>query len=208
MVQEIIIELYFDCRCRGDNIIMTSIKHKRFTLPKYSPEILCFFSTDRSTTTLWYTDHREEVIHCTPIVLMNHFCMYCGSTFKGKNDAIKIQYNVRHKLPISIYDNGYNTFFPTRGYENHEVMWISLTHIESIERERYGEGCVHFRNGKELVTNCSYETLISQRNFAGYISYMLLYTKNYEFQKQKRYEYTIPSFEPYGLVGDYPFEHE
>lgn len=94
--------------------------------------------------------------------IINHSCIYFGSSYKGRCDGAKSLLGISYKVPIIIEEVRKSIFFPTGStIAGCNCSWISLNKISKYEK---CEGCskLVFDNNIEEILPISYYSLQNQ----------------------------------------------
>ena len=103
----------------------------------------------------------EYVVEDTPYEVMEHSCIYFGSTFEGRMIGTKDILGSVYKVPIIVEETQKLIFFPTEAVQSENVSWISYNNIRNIEK--YGKKTkIIFDNGSFIIVDCPYFSVKNQ----------------------------------------------
>lgn len=91
----------------------------------------------------------------SPLKLIDESCRYYGSSYAGRLEGIKRVMGIAKKAPIAVSVELSIFFFPHESPSNDSCVWLSHTHIESLEKKDKQRTVVFFSNGESLVVNAS-----------------------------------------------------
>lgn len=130
---------------------------------------------------------REYVIHDSPRKVMDDACKYFGSSLKGRIDGTRDVSNITHKPPIAIDPTSGIYFFPTASPTNAKCIWVSHSHYDYIKSIDAKHTEIYFTNGKSIIVQASYGSLMNQINRTAQFRFALdhrINTLHYAMEKQ------------------------
>ncbi len=95
------------------------------------------------------------IVPCSPLELIDESCRYYGSSYEGRLEGIKRVMGIAKKAPIAVSVELEIFFFPHESPGNHSCVWLSHTHIESLEKVDKRNTIVQFTNGESLLVPAS-----------------------------------------------------
>lgn len=98
-------------------------------------------------------DH-EYVINKSAYSIMDESCKYFGSSYLGRVEGSKNMIGYEYKLPIIVEESRKIIFFPTSSPYSDDCSWISLKHVDNIEKNDNNTILV-FKNGTKVKLNVS-----------------------------------------------------
>ncbi|WP_047986171.1 competence protein ComK [Ornithinibacillus californiensis] len=118
-------------------------------------------------------EESEYVVDKSPSKLIDYACRFFGSSLKGRQDGTKDICGITHKAPISIDPSSGMYFFPTTSPTNSQCSWIAHSHIHHVNRGRDRSTEIVFKNGKKLILDASYGSLMNQIHRTAQFRYLL-----------------------------------
>ncbi len=104
----------------------------------------------------------EYVSTKPPSKLIDAACMFFGSSLKGRQEGTKNISGLTHKVPISIDPASGMYFFPTYSPMSPKCSWIAHSHVDRVKELPEGRTEIIFRNGKTIVLDVSYGSMLNQ----------------------------------------------
>lgn len=95
------------------------------------------------------------IVPLSPKKLIDESCRYYGSSYEGRLEGIKQAMGIMKKAPIAISVELAIFFFPHESPSNHSCVWLSHTHVKSLERKDKRNTVVLFSNGETLIVPAS-----------------------------------------------------
>lgn len=95
------------------------------------------------------------IVPLSPKKLVDYSCRYYGSSYEGRLEGIKQAMGITKKAPIAISVELAIFFFPHESPSNHSCIWLSHTHVDSLERKDKRSTIVLFSNGETLTVPAS-----------------------------------------------------
>ncbi len=93
--------------------------------------------------------------------VMDHSCMYFGSSMDGRLSGSKNVLGSIYKVPIVVEESMSIIFFPTSSVNSSKNIWISVNNIVSYEK--FGKKTrIFFRNNKDFIVDIPYYSVKNQ----------------------------------------------
>lgn len=93
--------------------------------------------------------------------VMEHSCMYFGSSLSGRLMGSKDMLGSIYKVPIIVEESKDIIFFPTTSPNSEKNIWISLKNILNYEKcDKKTK--VFFSNNKEIIVDIPYSSFRNQ----------------------------------------------
>ncbi len=99
-------------------------------------------------------EDKEYVIDKSAYSIMDDSCKYFGSSYLGRVEGSKNMIGYEYKLPIIVEESRKLIFFPTSSPYSEDCSWISLKHVDNIEKNDNNTILV-FKNGTKVKLNVS-----------------------------------------------------
>ncbi len=99
-------------------------------------------------------EDKEYVIDKSAYSIMDDSCKYFGSSYSGRVEGSKNMIGYEYKLPIIVEESRKLIFFPTSSPYSDDCSWISLKHVDNIEKNDNNTILV-FKNGTKVKLNVS-----------------------------------------------------
>ena len=115
----------------------------------------------------------EFVVKGSPSKMIDNACKFFGASLKGRQIGTKEISQLTHKLPISIDPSSGMYFFPTLSPVNTKCSWIAHTHISKISEAENQCTEITFKNGKRIIIDVSYGSIMNQVNRTAQFRYIL-----------------------------------
>lgn len=103
----------------------------------------------------------EYVVADTPYEVMEHSCVYFGSSFEGRMLGTKDILGSIYKAPVVVEESQNLIFFPTEAVQSENVSWISYNNISNVEKCGK-QSKIIFNNGSFIIVNCPYFSIKNQ----------------------------------------------
>jgi competence protein ComK len=137
-------------------------------------------------------EETEYIVEQSPSKLIDRACKFFGSSLKGRQDGTRDICGITHKAPISIDPSSGMYFFPTTSPTNSSCSWIAHSHIDQVNRATNQSTEIIFRNGKRIILDASYGSVMNQIHRTAQFRY-LLDNRIRHLQQQKVVPGTKPS---------------
>ncbi|GAA5416683.1 competence transcription factor [Paraliobacillus ryukyuensis] len=116
---------------------------------------------------------QSSYVRQAPVQLIDFACKYFGSSLKGRQEGARTILNVKHKVPISIDPSSGMYFFPTASPQQPFCSWISHSFVYDLQRTPQNRTKIIFRNGKTIVLDVSYGSMLNQLQRTAQFRYLL-----------------------------------
>lgn len=93
--------------------------------------------------------------------VMEHSCMYFGSSLNGRLLGSKDMLGSIYKAPIVVEESQNIIFFPTTSPNSSQNVWISLNNILNYEKLNKKTRII-FKNNKEIIVDIPYYSVRNQ----------------------------------------------
>jgi len=120
--------------------------------------------TGNFTKSIIYEETGEYVAHILPTKIIDSACKYFGSSLKGRLEGTRDISGITHKAPIVIDPASGMYFYPTASPVNKSCSWIAHSHIDSIHSRENNQSEIVFKNGKTILFDVSYGSMMNQVN--------------------------------------------
>ncbi|MGN8644645.1 competence protein ComK [Gracilibacillus sp. HCP3S3_G5_1] len=111
------------------------------------------------------TFNTQQVMDCT--------CKAFGISLKGLIEGSRMLSGITHKPPIAIDRISGMYFFPVESPLRKACTWIAHSHVLELEKIEQHLTRVVFKNGRDLVLEVSYATMINQLYRTAQYRYLL-----------------------------------
>ncbi|MBM7601665.1 competence protein ComK [Virgibacillus halotolerans] len=115
----------------------------------------------------------EYTIHQSPSKVIDDACKFFGASLKGRQEGTRNVCGITHKAPISIDPLSGMYFFPTYSPTNPNCSWLAHTHINDLQQAAGKLTEIIFKNGKRIMIEASYGSLLNQVNRTAQFRYLL-----------------------------------
>lgn len=115
----------------------------------------------------------EYLTRYAPTKMIERACKFFGSSLKGRQIGTHEICGITHKVPISIDPSSGMYMFPTLSPINPKCVWIAHTHISKLRETANQCTEVMFKNGKNIIVDVSYGSMINQVNRTAQFRYLL-----------------------------------
>lgn len=105
---------------------------------------------------------REYTVSTPPTKMIDIACKFFGSSLKGRLEGTKDISKITHKAPIAIDPSSGMYFFPTASPTNKKCSWIAHSHVKDIHQIEKSKTEIEFKNGKRIIINASYGSMMNQ----------------------------------------------
>lgn len=99
-------------------------------------------------------EDNEYVVNKSAYSIMDESCKYFGSSYLGRVEGSRNMIGYEYKLPIIVEESRKLIFFPTSSPSSDDCSWISLKHVNNIEKTSDNTVLV-FKNGTKIKLNVS-----------------------------------------------------
>ncbi len=138
-------------------------KINKYEVTPLTMAILSDESEDGTLHTYIMEEIREYAVKATPTKVIDDACRFFGSTLEGRLDGTRDISNITHKAPITIDPSSGLYFFPTASPKNKKCSWIAHSHVEFlIPMHQDKKTQIIFKNGKNVMVNVSYGSMLNQ----------------------------------------------
>lgn len=134
--------------------------------------------------TFVYEDMDEYIVDYSPSKVIDYACKYFGASLKGRQEGTREICEITHKAPIAIDPASGMYFFPTTSPASSKCSWIAHSHIEKVIKISGYRSEVIFKNGKSIIFNLSYGSLMNQIQRTAQFRYLL--DKRISFLRQHK----------------------
>lgn len=104
----------------------------------------------------------EYIVDKSTYTILDDSCQYFGSTYEGRKGGSKNILGSGYKVPILIKEENYIIFFPTESPLLDSCVWLSLHHIEKLEKGKNNSTEIFFKDGKKININISFRSIENQ----------------------------------------------
>ncbi|WP_163537113.1 competence protein ComK [Gracilibacillus sp. YIM 98692] len=105
--------------------------------------------------------------------VMDMTCHEFGISLRGLIEGSRILSGITHKPPIAIDRLSGMYFFPTESPLKKTCTWIAHTHVKQVDNIAKRKCRIVFRNGRSIIIEASYATLINQLYRTAQYRYLL-----------------------------------
>ena len=128
-------------------------------------------------TSLVYEDESRYIIKERPFKIMEESCKYFGSSYNGRKESAKSILGAEYKVPIIVEDSENIVLFPTTSPRSSDCSWISLRHINKIEKIDYNNTKIIFNNNESIIVPVSYRSIENQISRASRLELIMNHRK-------------------------------
>lgn len=121
----------------------------------------------------------EYEVNMSPLAIIKNSCLYFGSSYEGRKDAIKDMIGVDMKVPIIIEDGKNIIFFPTSSCINRSSIWVSYQNLLKYSKVNEFSTILYFRNNRSIQVNTKYNLIDNQIIRCVKLDSLLLKRKNF-----------------------------
>src|SRR5699024_7385175 len=118
-------------------------------------------------------EFEEYFVNYSPSKMVDYACKFFGATLRGRQIGTREISSMTHKVPISIDHSTGMYFFPTLSPVNPKCAWIAHTHVDKINEAPNQCTEIVFNNGKRIVVDVSFGSMVNQVNRTAQFRYML-----------------------------------
>lgn len=115
----------------------------------------------------------EYLVQSNPTKLIDLACKFFGSSLRGRLEGTRQISRITHKAPIAIDPSSGMYFFPTTSPKNKACSWINHSHVDHIQPAGKKQTKIVFHNGKSIVVNVSYGSMLNQMQRTAQFRYSL-----------------------------------
>lgn len=126
-----------------------------------------------NTTSYVLEEQEEFYVKTTPSKVIDFACRFFGASLKGRQEGTRAIADLTHKVPISIDPSSGMYFFPTFSPANPKCSWIAHTHLSKIQEAENQCTEVVFKNGKRVILDVSFGSMMNQVNRTAQFRYKL-----------------------------------
>jgi competence protein ComK len=94
---------------------------------------------------------KNERASVSPIKIINESCLFFGSSYEGRREAVRRSMGYVSLSPIMINLELGIFFFPVESPKNETCIWLSQSHVQRIESVDTDTCSVHFKNTANLI---------------------------------------------------------
>lgn len=109
-----------------------------------------------------YEYDSECIIDCIPLSIIEHSCLFFGSSLDGRKSAVKDMLGIEMKVPILIEDSKNIIFFPISNCVHKSSIWISYQNLLKYSKVDEFSTMLYFQNNKQLVIDVKYNMIDNQ----------------------------------------------
>ena len=109
-----------------------------------------------------YEYDSEFVVNMSPLAIIKNSCLYFGSSYEGRKEAIKSIIGVDMKVPIVIEDGKNIIFFPTSSCINRSSIWISYQNLLKYSKVDEFSTVLYFRSNNSIKVDTKYNLIDNQ----------------------------------------------
>ena len=128
-------------------------------------------------TSLVYEDESRYIIKERPFKIMEESCKYFGSSYNGRKESAKSILGAEYKVPIIVEDSENIVLFPTTSPRSSDCSWISLRHINKIEKIDYNNTKIIFNSNESIIVPVSYRSIENQISRASRLELIMNHRK-------------------------------
>ena len=120
--------------------------------------------------TLVYQPEGVMRVKGSPIDLLEHACLYYGSSIQGRIEAARHVLGPHRKTPVVMDWHADAVFFPTIAKESPDCAWINFQHVTAIKKDGK-ETLIQFLTGESVKVHVSDHTVSRQKQRSIELSY-------------------------------------
>ena len=117
---------------------------------------------ENNSTKVYEVENELIINNKTPNNIIKISCEYFGSSYEGRIKGTNAMTGLTHKVPIIIEETCEIIFFPTSSSRLNDCSWLRSKYIKKYEKYEKNKVKILTINDKEIVLNCSYETINNQ----------------------------------------------
>lgn len=126
-----------------------------------------------------YEYDSEYEVNMSPLAIIKNSCLYFGSSYEGRKEAIKSMIGIDMKVPIIIEDGKNIIFFPTSSCINRSSIWVSYQNLLKYSKVDEFSTVLYFRGNKSIKVDTKYNLIDNQIIRCIKLDTMLLKRKNF-----------------------------
>lgn len=115
----------------------------------------------------------EYISNNSPSKIIDEACKFFGASLRGRQEGTTDVCGLTHKVPVSIDPASGMYFFPTYSPTSPKCSWIAHSHIDQINQTEKGRTELVFKNGKDIVLDVSYGSMLNQVRRTAQFRFML-----------------------------------
>lgn len=124
-------------------------------------------------------DGSREYIKETAAEYLGRRCVMCGSTMKGRTEAVRQLTGWKQKIPVLISERTQEIWFPVISPDDPDCTWICCGRIVRVRESSPGCTCVIFDSGVQATVNAGVRTIRKQiRRCTSFIDLLNEYAVN------------------------------
>ena len=104
----------------------------------------------------------ELIVDILPLDIIKSSCLFFGSSFEGRKEAIKEILSIDHKVPILVEDSKNIVFFPINSCINKNSIWISYQNLVKYTKLNELSTVLYFHNNKKIIVDAKYNFIDNQ----------------------------------------------
>jgi competence protein ComK len=128
------------------NILLSSYEINTSTMA-----LLPFYNDFGNVHTEVLETERNERVQLSPIKIINESCLFFGSSYEGRREAVRKSMGYVSLSPIMINLELGIFFFPVESPKNETCIWLSQSHVQRIESLDSDTCSVIFKNTANLI---------------------------------------------------------
>ncbi|WNB90876.1 competence protein ComK [Bacillus sp. NEB1478] len=128
------------------NVLLSSYEIDTSTMA-----LLPFYNEYGDVNTEVLETEKNERIEVSPIKIINESCLFFGSSYEGRREAVRRSMGYVSLSPIMINLELGIFFFPVESPKNESCIWLSQSHVQRIESVDSDTCSVHFKNTANLI---------------------------------------------------------
>lgn len=126
-----------------------------------------------------YEYDSEYEVNMSPLAIIKNSCLYFGSSYEGRRDAVKEIIGIDMKVPIIVEDGRNIIFFPTSSCINRNSIWISYQNLLKYSKVDEFSTVLYFNGNKSIKVNTKYNLIDNQIIRCIKLDTLLLKRKNF-----------------------------
>lgn len=120
------------------------------------------YDEQRQQTLLYFETGKILKSNKEPWEILNDFCVYHGSTLKGRMESAKSVLAIIQKPPVLVCLYMNCIFFPTHSYKSNDCIWIQSRFVKKVQPLTSSSCELVFQNGRHLLVNIGYRAIQRQ----------------------------------------------
>ncbi|UOQ46878.1 competence protein ComK [Gracilibacillus caseinilyticus] len=105
--------------------------------------------------------------------VLDYTCREFGISLRGLIEGSRMLSKITHKPPIAIDRISGMYFFPIESPQRKACTWIAHSHVLELEKVDHDLTRIVFKNGRDLILDVSYATMINQLYRTAQYRYLL-----------------------------------